>query len=162
MYICYYYQENSCTGPWIHNLMSKTHQNSMFFDRMVLEWRELEHDEVDKEFHRYINAQQALKRCGLYNFWKLGGLRAQPRLLQMFVDYWDPDTKDFQLDGMPPKTRSGRYLFHYRTITLRRGSKLMGSCGGKRAHHWGVYHCLLPFEYLEYRKLGSNEFHPEP
>ena len=65
---------------------------------MVLERRECEHEDVDREVHRDINVQQALKICGLYNFWKLGGLRAQPRLIQMFVDYWDPDTEAFQLD----------------------------------------------------------------
>ena len=27
-------------------------------------------------------------------------MRAKPRLLQMLVDYWDPDWKSFQIDGM--------------------------------------------------------------
>ena len=60
--------------------------------RIVLELREREHEDVDRKVHQDINDQQALKRCGLYKFWKLAGLRAQPRLLQMFVDYWDLDT----------------------------------------------------------------------
>ena len=37
----------------------------------------------------------------MYKFLRLGSLRANPRLLQMLVDYWDPDTETFQLDGMP-------------------------------------------------------------
>ena len=45
-------------------------------------------------------AQHALCACGLYKFWCLGGLRAKPRLLQMLVDYWDPDSESFQIDGM--------------------------------------------------------------
>ena len=45
-------------------------------------------------------AQQALRRCGLYKFWCLGGLRAKPGLLQMLVDYWDPDSESFRIDGM--------------------------------------------------------------
>ena len=68
-----------------------------------MEWREHEHKDVDREILGDINDQQALIMCGLYKFWKLGGLRAQPRLLQMFVYYWDPDTEAFQLDGMPFK-----------------------------------------------------------
>ena len=64
----------------------------MFSDRMMPEWREREHEDVDMEVNSDINYQQALKLCGLYKFWKLGGLRAQPRLLQMLVDYWDLDT----------------------------------------------------------------------
>ena len=27
-------------------------------------------------------------------------MRAKPRLLQMLVDYWDPDSYFFQIDGM--------------------------------------------------------------
>ena len=45
-------------------------------------------------------AQQALRACGLYKFLCLGSVRAKPRLLQMLVDYWDPDSKSLQIDGM--------------------------------------------------------------
>ena len=32
--------------------------------------------------------------------WCLGSLRAKPRLLQMLVDYWDPYSESFHIDGM--------------------------------------------------------------
>ena len=35
------------------------------------------------------------------SFWHLSIVRAQPRLLQILMDYWDPDTETFQIDGMP-------------------------------------------------------------
>ena len=54
---------------------------------MVLEWREREHGEVEEAVRADLMAQQALRACGLYKFWCLGGLRAKPRLLQMLVDY---------------------------------------------------------------------------
>ena len=41
-----------------------------------------------------------MRACGLYKFWRLGSLRAKPRLLQLLVDYWDPDSESFYLDGM--------------------------------------------------------------
>ena len=47
-----------------------------------------------------IMAQQALQACGLYNFWCLGSLRAKPRLLQLLVDYSNPEYDTFQIDGM--------------------------------------------------------------
>ena len=47
-----------------------------------------------------LMAQQALRACDLYKFWCLGSLRAKPRLLQMLVDYWDPDSESYWLDGM--------------------------------------------------------------
>jgi hypothetical protein len=68
---------------------------------MVLEWREREHEEVDVVVDRDLGAQMALKRCGLYKFWALKGMRAQVRLLEMLVDYWDPDSESFNLDGKP-------------------------------------------------------------
>ena len=67
---------------------------------MVLEWREREHGDVEEAVRADRMAQEALRRCGLYNFWCLGGLRAKPILLEMLVNYWDPDSKSFRIDGM--------------------------------------------------------------
>ena len=68
---------------------------------MVLEWREREHGDVEEALQVDLMARQTLRACGLYNFWRLGILRENPRLLQLLVDYWDPDSETFQLDGMP-------------------------------------------------------------
>ena len=67
---------------------------------MVLEWREREHGDVGEAIQGDLMAQQALHKCGLYKFWCFGSLRAKPRLLQMLVDYWDPDSEYFHMDGM--------------------------------------------------------------
>ena len=61
----------------------------------MLEWREREHEEVDVAMERDLGAQMALKICGLYKFWALKGMRAQVMLLEMLVDYWDPDSERF-------------------------------------------------------------------
>jgi hypothetical protein len=68
---------------------------------MVLEWRERKHEEVDVVVERDMGAQMALKICGLYKIWALKGTRAQVRLLQLLMDYWDPKSKSFNLDGKP-------------------------------------------------------------
>ena len=75
-------------------------QFSNFYCRMVLEWREREHGEVEEAIRADVMAQQALRACRLYKFWCLGGVRAKPRLLEMLVDYWDPDLESFRIDGM--------------------------------------------------------------
>ena len=67
---------------------------------MVLEWREREHGDVEEAVQGNIMDQQALRACGLYKFWFLGGLRAKQRLLQMLVDYWDPDSNSLHIDGI--------------------------------------------------------------
>ena len=62
-------------------------ENQGFLYRMVLEWREREHGDVEEAVQGDIMAQQALRACVLYKFWCLGSLRAKPRLLQLLVDY---------------------------------------------------------------------------
>ena len=47
-------------------------QKLVFIGRMVLEWREREHKDVDREVLGGVNAQKALRKCGLYKFWNLG------------------------------------------------------------------------------------------
>ena len=79
---------------------AKTKQKSCFLCRMVLEWREREHGDVEEDVRGDLMAQQALHACGIYRFWCLGSLRAKPRLLQMPVDYWDPDSNHFHIDRM--------------------------------------------------------------
>jgi len=68
---------------------------------VVLEWREREHEEVNAAVERDAGAQLALKICGLYKFWDLKGMRDQVALLQMLVNYWDPETKAFNIYGKP-------------------------------------------------------------
>jgi hypothetical protein len=70
---------------------------------MVLEWIEREHEEVDVAVERYTGSQMGLKRCGIYKFWALKAMRAQVRLLQVLLDYWDPDSERFNLDGQPSR-----------------------------------------------------------
>jgi hypothetical protein len=68
---------------------------------MVIEWRERELEEIDAVVGRDARAQQYLKRCGIYKFLALKGMRAQVRLLQLLGNYWDSETESFNLDGKP-------------------------------------------------------------
>ena len=67
---------------------------------MVLEWREREHSDVEEAVQADLMAQQALRACVLYKFWCLGILRDKLILLQLLVDYWDPESETFQIDGI--------------------------------------------------------------
>ena len=69
--------------------------------RMVLEWREHEHSDVEEDVQANLMAQKTLRVFGLYKFWRLGILRENPRLLPLLVNYRDLDSETFQLDGMP-------------------------------------------------------------
>ena len=83
------------------NARSKYHETWQYLCRMVLEWREREHGDVEQVVQANLMATQMLRACGLYKFWRLGSLRENPRLLQLLVDYWDPNSETFHLDGMP-------------------------------------------------------------
>ena len=78
----------------------ETHQNLVFFYKMVLECYEREHEDVDRAIQGNMVSQQALRACRLYKLWHLDSLIAKPRLLQLLVDYWDLDFETFHIDGM--------------------------------------------------------------
>ena len=94
------FSKQSCMGLRSMFFKYSNGQNSNFMCRMVLEWRECEHGDVKEAVMADIMSQQVLRACGIYKFWCLGGLRAKPGLLQMLVDYWDPDSESFRIDGM--------------------------------------------------------------
>ena len=73
--------EQSRIGPQTRFSKAKIDQNFGFLCRMVLEWREREHGDVEEAMQGDLMAQQALRACGLYKFWCLGSLRAKRRLL---------------------------------------------------------------------------------
>ena len=45
----------------------------MFLCRMVLEWREGEHSDVEEAMQGDLMAQQALRSCGFVEAWKITG-----------------------------------------------------------------------------------------
>jgi hypothetical protein len=45
------------------------------------------------------NVVASLMQCGLLKFFLCPFMRAQPRLLNALVDYWDPDVEAFMLEG---------------------------------------------------------------
>jgi hypothetical protein len=120
---------------------------------MVIEWREREHEEVDATVERDAGAQLALKICGLYKFWALKGMRAQVRLLQMLVNYWDPETEAFNIDGKPLRIEVDDIYFI--TGLSRRGEvvnlKARGAGGGMTMEEYISTHCVAGTD-----KVGSQ------
>jgi hypothetical protein len=95
----------------------------------------------------------ALRRCGLYKFWALRGMRAQVRLLQMLVNYWDPDTEAFNLDGKPLRIEVENIYFL--TGLSRRGEvvnlKARGVWSGMNIEEYIATYCVAGTE-----KVGSQ------
>ena len=64
---------------------------------MVIEWKEREHGEEDELAMENEACMNALKNCGLKNFFLTPCLWAQPELLQYLVSIWDENEEVFKL-----------------------------------------------------------------
>jgi hypothetical protein len=111
---------------------------------MVLQGREREHGEVDAVVDRDPVAQATLKRCDLYKFWVLKGMRAQVRLLDMLVGYWDPDSERFILDGKPLRIKV-EDIYFLTGLSCRREVVNIKSCvagSGMKIKEYINAHCV--------------------
>ena len=63
----------------------------MFLGKMVLEWREREDEDLDREALQDPLTLNSLRRCGLLKFFHMGDMHAQVRFLESLVRFWDPD-----------------------------------------------------------------------
>jgi hypothetical protein len=125
---------------------------------MVLEWREREHEQVDVAVERYPGVQLALKICGIYKFLDLKGMRAQVRLLQMLVYFWDPNTDAFNLDGKPLRIEVEDIYFltglSCRGEVVNLKSRGVGS--GMNIEDYIITHCVADIEKVKIQ-LPSRE-----
>jgi hypothetical protein len=111
----------------------------------------MEHEEVDVVVERDPGAQMALQICGIYKFWALKGMRAQVRLLQLPMDYKDPDSESFNLDGKP--LRIEEKDIYFLTVLLHRGEvvnlKALGAGRGMKIEEYIDSHCIAGTEKVE-------------
>ena len=70
---------------------------------MLVTWREREHTAVDDEVINDPDALDALRGCALLKFFKLPNMKANTRLLEMLIDYWNIEEDAFMIDQMPLK-----------------------------------------------------------
>ena len=62
---------------------------------MVLEWREWEHEDMDRD----APTVNALRQCRLLKFFCTSPMRANVCLLEHLIRYWDHDLETFDLQG---------------------------------------------------------------
>ena len=66
---------------------------------MVLEWREREHENMNQDALRSAPTVKELRQGGLLKFFCMSPMRANVRLLEFFINYWDHDLGSFDLQG---------------------------------------------------------------
>ena len=66
---------------------------------IVLEWREQEHEDMDRYSLHNAPIVHALWQSGLLKFFCTSPMRANVRLLEHLISYWDYDLGAFDLQG---------------------------------------------------------------
>ena len=67
--------------------------------KVVLEWREREHEDMDQEALQSAPTVHALWMSGLLKFFCTSPMRANVCLLEFMINYWDHDLGMFDLQG---------------------------------------------------------------
>ena len=65
--------------------------------KMVLEWREHEHEDMDQEGLQDAPTMNVLCSSGLLKLFCTSPMRANVRLLEFMINYWDHDLGMFDL-----------------------------------------------------------------
>ena len=78
---------------------------------MVLEWRECEHEDMDQEALQDAPIMNVLRSSGLLKFFYTSPMRANVRLLEFMINYWDHDLGVFDLQGEPLEITSKDVYF---------------------------------------------------
>ena len=68
-------------------------------ENMVLEWREREHEMMDQATLQSSPTIEALRNSGLLKFFCTSPMRANVRILEFLVNYWDNDLGMFNIQG---------------------------------------------------------------
>ena len=67
--------------------------------KMMLEWREREHADVDQEALQDAPTVNVLRSSGLLKLFCTSPMRANVHLLEFMINYWDHDLGMFELQG---------------------------------------------------------------
>ena len=78
---------------------------------MVLEWREQEHEDMDKEALQDAPTMNVLRSSGLLKFFCTSPMPTNFHLLEFLINYWDHDLGMFDLQGEPLEITSEDIYF---------------------------------------------------
>jgi hypothetical protein len=110
----------------------------------MIKWREREHEEEDYFFGNDQIIVMARRQCGLLNFFKIQGMRAQLRFLEYLVHMWDVNEQAFCM-RVHRLTLDIEDIYFLTGLSCR-GSQvfLSGSRGGGEPMDYYVSHHCVP------------------
>ena len=110
--------------------------------KIIITWREREHEEQNMISLNDLRMVRALGDCGLLKYFIISGLRQNMELLEFLVCSWDPTIETFHIgDKVVPILVEGIFFL---TGLSRRGSpiSLSGSAlGGETVRDYILQHC---------------------
>lgn len=63
----------------------------------IFEWREGEHEDIERVIANDPQSLMDLRNCGLLKYFEVPGMRAQPRLLEYVIGVWDAEERFFRV-----------------------------------------------------------------
>ena len=88
-------------------------QDLLNFDMLTISWREREHSAIDQEVMQDQVSLNILQNCGLLKFFKMPNMKSNVWLLEMLVNYWEPEEDCFMIDQMPVRIELEDIFYHW-------------------------------------------------
>jgi hypothetical protein len=104
---------------------------------MYMCWREREHEEMDLMVKEEPTTVAILKQVGLWKFFRCPFIRAQPRLLNNLVEYYNHVSEAFMLEGQSLIVTTEDIYFL--NSLSRRGEKVNLTTFPSRPYHIAHY-----------------------
>lgn len=77
----------------------------LFLVGSTITWHEREHSAIDNQVMEDQNALDALRGCGLLEFFKIPNMKVNTRLLVLRIHYWSAEEDAFVIDKMPQRIK---------------------------------------------------------
>lgn len=115
---------------------------------MVLEWKEWGHEAEDHHAAQDPECINVLRNCGLLNFFRSTGLRAQMELLFYLINLWDVDRELFIIKDQELELEETNIYFV--TGLCRRGERiqLFGPYSSRRLNKCSLILKIDPFTHV--------------
>ena len=149
----FFHQSFTCFCSKLDPSSSNVCISDICWIKMVVTWREREHEEENMISLHDQGIVDALRNRGLLKFFRISSMRQQISLLQYFLDAWDPASQVFQIRG---RSTPLIVVDIYFLIGLsRRGAPISLSCSARGGESVRDYVCRYCREGSQPSKDGK-------
>lgn len=77
----------------------------------MVDWKEIEHEDVDTQTMNDPNCLEYLRDCGLLKFFLTPGMQAQPKLIRYLINLWDINHEIFVIGDQELELKTSNIYF---------------------------------------------------